>query len=208
MTQVLESKLFSVTIFKTQVPDNDYLKSELVPKITHNSQYLEIPEDWTTDRVKTSYLKEPEGLELLNNGSEYQSLLFEKYNICFSNIFDKQYEMMIGEIWYNFYSNGEYQEEHDHLGDAFSPSHFSCIHFLSFDPEQHKLPQFRDPISQLRVLSLELDRNNCGEIYEPNIKEGDLLMFPSYLKHRVPAGKPTEYPRITISFNIKMLKYD
>jgi hypothetical protein len=35
-----------------------------------------------------------------------------------------------------------------------------------------------------------------------------LLMFPSYLKHRVPAGKPTEYPRITISFNIKMLKYD
>jgi hypothetical protein len=34
------------------------------------------------------------------------------------------------------------------------------------------------------------------------------VMFPSYLEHEVKAGPPTPgNPRITISFNIKMLRY-
>ena len=34
-------------------------------------------------------------------------------------------------------------------------------------------------------------------------------MFPSYLEHEVKAGPPTpEYPRITISFNIRLNKHE
>ena len=205
---VLESKIFPVTVFKTQVPDNNLIKESLVDKISYNAKYLTIPEHWTTDRVKTSYESEPEGMELLEKDSEYQKLLVEKYNTCFNNIFKIDYQISIGNIWYNYYDNGEYQEEHDHIGTLFNPAHFSCIHFLSFDPDQHKCPQFRDPICQIRNFSLEIGQNRCDEIYEPQIKEGDFLMFPSYLKHRVPAGKPTKYPRITLSFNIAVLLYD
>jgi len=35
-----------------------------------------------------------------------------------------------------------------------------------------------------------------------------LIMFPSWLEHEVKAGPPTpDYPRITLSFNIKMHRY-
>ena len=116
-------------------------------------------------------------------------------------------EVDIKKIWYNIYLNGEYQEEHDHLGGIFNQAHFSFIHFLCFDERDHKPPEFRDPLSQLRNLSLELDSNKWGEVYVPKVREGDLLMFPSYLQHSVPAGNKTSYPRITLSFNISVTRY-
>ena len=57
------------------------------------------------------------------------------------------------------------------------------------------------------MLSLEFDSNKCGEVYVPDVEEGDLLMFPCYLQHCVPPGKKTNYPRITISFNIRVTQY-
>jgi len=196
--------IFPITIFKSKVSDNNGLKTLLCPKILRNSEYLTIPEDWTTNKVKTSFENEPEGLELLNQDSVYFNLLTQKYTECVSNIFYKDFKISIPRIWYNVYTDGEYQEEHDHLTGPFTITHFSCIHFLSFDPNKHKPPEFRDPLSQLRNLSVELE---CGEVYVPQIEEGDLLIFPSYLKHWVPPSQKTDYPRVTLSFNLKVLEY-
>jgi len=200
-------KVFPVSVYKVKVPNNQTIKSVLSSKIVDNSKYLEIPENWATNKVKTSFAGEPEGKEFLSTDSEYENLLLQQYSICMDKIFDKEYEISIPRIWYNVYTDGEYQEEHDHLTGPFTLTHFSCIHFLSFDFEKHKPPEFRDPLSQLRNLSVEFDSNNCGEVYVPQVEEGDLLMFPSYLKHWVPVSQKTDYPRITLSFNIKVLKY-
>ena len=43
-------------------------------------------------------------------------------------------------------SNGEYQETHDHLYSKVNHSHFSFIHFLSFDKDEHQPPEFWDPL--------------------------------------------------------------
>lgn len=204
---VSDIAVFPITIFKTKVSDNDNLKELLVPKISENAEYLQIPEYWTTNNVKTSFDKEPEGLELFYEGSSYQDLLMKEYLSCIDEIFDKEHEVYIPRIWYNFYSDGEYQEKHDHLGTPLTPCHFSCIHFLSFNPQEHTAPQFTDPLSQLRNLSVELDRNGYGEICSPHVEEGDLLVFPSYLMHSVLPCSKTDYPRITLSFNIRVLKY-
>jgi hypothetical protein len=201
-------KIFPITIFKTKIKNNNELKDLLVPNIINNSQYLNIPNEWTTHKVKTSFSGEPKGLEILYNDSPYQKILFRNYSECMDKIFDRDYEILIPKIWYNVYLDGEYQEQHDHLGTPLNPCHFSCIHFLSYNPAEHSPPQFIDPLSQLRNLSIELDRNNYGEIYVPKIEEGDLLMFPSYLLHSVLPCKKTDYPRITISFNITVTKYD
>jgi hypothetical protein len=57
-------------------------------------------------------------------------------------------------------------------------------------------------------LSVELDRNNYAHTWYPELKEGDFIMFPSYLSHSVKPGKPTpDYPRITIAFNFRVLDY-
>lgn len=204
---VSKISIFPITVFKVKVFDNDTLKTLLCHKIIKNSEYLTTPKDWITNKVKTSFECEPKGLEILDQNSTYFNLLIQKYTECMFEIFDKDFEISIPRIWYNVYTDGEYQEEHDHLTGSLTATQFSCIHFLSFDPKNHRAPEFRDPLSQLRNLSVEFDSNNCGEVYVPQIEEGDLLMFPSYLKHWVPVSQKTDYPRITLSFNIKVLKY-
>lgn len=194
-------ELFPVTIFKTRVNNNKILKDLLVPGIIENSINLSIPENWTTNKIKTSFGQK---VDIIEN---HKDLLKREYIECMREVFDKEFDVEIGSIWYNVYTDSEYQEIHDHLGTPLRPSHFSFIHFLSFNKDEHNPPEFRDPLSQIRNLSLELDRTRCGDVYVPSIEEGDLLMFPSYLQHYVPAGKPTLYPRITISFNVRVLAY-
>lgn len=201
--------LFPVSYFHSKVENNDEIKNSLVSKIVKDSQDLLIPEGWFTNKLKTSFSGEKPGKEIFfGEDRTYQEVLEKKYAKCLDSFFDCNYKIMIDEIWYNCYSDGEYQEEHDHLGGSFNMVHFSCIHFLSFNKEVHKPPKFRDPLDQIRNLSLEMNRNNYQDYYYPNIDEGDFIMFPSYLKHSVePCVYTPDYPRITIAMNIKVLEY-
>ena len=52
-----------------------------------------------------------------------------------------------------------------------------------------------------------LDVTNAYVVAELNIKEGDFLMFPTHLAHRVIPQKVSDIPRITISFNLRVLEY-
>ena len=124
--------------------------------------------------------------------------------------FDLDVETNIESIWFNYYENGEWQEQHGHTGDCvFSyATPFSCIHFLKYDPEVHPPVVFVDPNDRLRITSIEMESNNYSSRYYPNIREGDIIMFPSYLEHFVPKGPSTPgNPRVTVAFNLKILKY-
>ena len=201
-------KVFPITYYHLSMTDNDKLKDLLIDKIVKDAKNLEIPEGWFTNKLMTSFDGEPRGKEIFfGEDDTYQKVLEKRYGSCINAIFDAPYKIDIDEIWYNVYMNGEWQEEHDHVGGPHG-SHYSCIHFLSFDPKIHQPVEFRDPLSQLRNLSVELDRNNYAHTWYPELKEGDFIMFPSYLSHSVKPGKPTpDYPRITIAFNFRVLDY-
>jgi len=207
-TEDFVRKVFPITYYHLSMNDNDKLKELLVDKIVRDAKDLEIPDGWFTNKLMTSFDGEPRGKEIFfGEDQSYQKVLEKRYGACINAIFDAPYKIDIDEIWYNVYINGEWQEDHDHVGGPYG-SHYSCIHFLSFNPEIHQPVQFRDPIAQLRNLSVELDRNNYSHTWMPNIKEGDFIMFPSYLSHCVKPGKPTpDYPRITIAFNFRVLEY-
>ena len=82
---------------------------------------------------------------------------------------------------------------------------FSCIHFLCYDKEVHSPVVFKDPISLIRSHSFEFASHKHDDGHKPDISEGDMIMFPSYLEHEVKAGRPTpDNPRITISFNLNL----
>jgi hypothetical protein len=201
--------IFPVSFFHSKIENNDEIKEMLVPKILKDSEELPIPEGWFTHKLKTSFSGEKPGNEIFfGEDNTYQSILEKKYAKCLDSFFDSTYQIMIDEIWYNCYTNGEYQEDHDHLGNIFRSTHFSCIHFLSFDRTRHKPPIFRDPLEQLRCFSLEFNRNQYDSKYKPKIQEGDFIMFPSYLRHSVePCACTEDYPRITIAMNLKVLQY-
>ena len=81
--------LFPVTIYQTEVRNNGYYKDLLLPKILEASEYLEIPEGWDTNKLKTSFEGEPEGMEVVQ---KYKSLLKYEYESCLDEIFDKEYQ--------------------------------------------------------------------------------------------------------------------
>ena len=195
------TEIFPVTIFKSKVHGNEILKQNLVQPILDSVNELEIPKDWTTNKIFTSFDQEKDFIE--NN----KDILLNNYHHTIDEFFDDQYRLHFTDFWYNVYLDGEYQEIHDHLYSKLNHAHFSFIHFLSYDKDEHKPPEFSDPLRALRYLSLEMESNRCGEVYIPTIEEGDLLMFPSYLQHCVLPGKKTSKPRITISFNAIVTLY-
>jgi hypothetical protein len=213
---VQKVEIFPVTCFKETVKENEEIKKILVPKIMEVAPSLSIPEGWLTNKIMTSFMGEKSGKEIFFGEDKiYETILEERYINCFDNILENtKYKISIDEIWYNCYINGEFQEEHDHLSICGKngntpPPHFSCIHFLSFDPTRHNPVTLYDPIRQIRCMSYNLGLDEYGEYCNPNIEEGDLLMFPSFLRHSVsPSPKTLDYPRITISMNLSILEYE
>lgn len=113
---------------------------------------------------------------------------------------------MIHESWLNYYVKGMNQEEHDH-----TPSFYSGIHFIKFNPEVHSSPMFMNPLAQLYSMSYEsrsdIDVHEFSkqQLSLDNISEGDIIIFPSFIRHRV-LKQETDEVRITSSFNINTIK--
>ena len=203
--------IFPVSYYKDNIQNNQELKDLIVPKIMNSIDDLEVPQLWFTNKIKTSFLGEKQGKEVLMNKDQIiLSRLQQEYEKCLNKFFeDTHHSISVDKLWYNCYVDGEFQEMHCHVGQPSNRPHFSCVHFLSFDSTRHKPVVFEDPIYQLRVLSVEMIGNQYSSEHYPDIREGDFIMFPSYLRHCVyPSPSTPDYPRITISMNFKVLEYD
>tara|TARA_S200002703_G_scaffold159582_2_gene173580 strand:- start:2262 stop:2900 length:639 start_codon:yes stop_codon:yes gene_type:complete len=199
--------LFPIHIHQINIRENDILQNEVYAKIQHiqSKNELEIPEGWTTDKLFTSFSYDDLNVEIFND-----TRCINEYYRYIQRLFDLNVKVGIDNLWFNYYVNGEWQEIHSHTGNSVFqyPATFSCIHFLRFDSSVHTPPIFVDPYESVRNVSLEMESNRYSSRYAPNVQEGDLIMFPSYLQHFVPRGEPTpDNPRITIAFNLKVLEY-
>lgn len=201
--------LFPIHIFQAHIKENELIKEELSHAIDNyrDNGDSKVPEGWLTDNLLTSFDADNFNFKLFSE-SQVTQRLYEKYILKF---FDRPTKVNVLEMWFNYYSNGEYQEVHTHVQpDMFAPRpHFSCIHYLKFDPEVHQPVVFNDPIGILRQTnSIELDSNNYDHKYEPQLREGSIIMFPPYLEHYVPKSEPTpNNPRISVAFNIILTEY-
>ena len=196
-------EIYPISYYKGHVEDNEKLKGMVMPLVEKTKDECEDPEGWLTTNITTSFANAKVSDELAGN---YE--LKRQYFNVIKRFFDDKFTVEIDEIWYNSYSNGEYQESHNHVGDPINPTHFACVHFLSFDPEIHSPLTFSDPLSLTRYHSIDMKSANYSEKYNPPVVEGDLLMFPSYLEHEVKSYPPTpDKPRVTISFNLTVTSY-
>ena len=201
--------LFPIHIFQAHIKENELIKEELSHAIENyrDKGDSKVPEGWLTDNLLTSFDADNFNLKLFSE-SQVTQRLYEKYILKF---FDRPTKVNVLDMWFNYYSDGEYQEVHTHVQpNMFSlRPHFSCIHYLKFDPEVHQPVVFNDPIGILRQTnSIELDSNNYDHKYEPQLREGSIIMFPPYLEHYVPKSEPTpDNPRISVAFNIILTEY-
>ena len=150
---VVDHDIFPVRYYQVSMPGNDELKDLFVDKIVEDSKELITPKGWLTDKLRTSFDGEPKGKEIFfGEDDTLQNVLTAKYSKLIGGVFDARYRIKIDEIWYNVYMNGEWQEEHHHINPTpfLPPVHFSCVHYLKYDEEEHVPTTFHDPISTLR----------------------------------------------------------
>ena len=95
---------------------------------------------------------------------------------------------MVTSIWYELSKTGDYHGPHNHGATG-----YSAILYVDYDPEEHEATKFHCPF-------LEPATGRNLE-YQPSIKEGDLIIFPSYILHEGPINE-SKKNRLIVSFNI------
>lgn len=200
--------IFPISLFHSCVPDNRRLQELILPLIEREkNQNTDPPDGWLTTNLITSFENDGVNTRIFQDPVIAEEIK-DQYMSVLGTFFDKNWEINISNMWFNYYENGEYQEGHTHMGSFDSPIHFACVHFISFDPDIHAPLTFSDPIATLRSTSLEFDSTPYDEKFMVKAKEGDFVMFPCYLEHEVKSTPPTPgKPRITISFNINVIRY-
>ncbi|UNH61149.1 putative 2OG-Fe(II) oxygenase [Synechococcus phage S-SZBM1] len=159
---------------------------------------LSFTDEWNCD-VLTSF-------EVATNKSDYSWDVFEmsiQDNLLDMHIklHGKPYvEFFMTESWINVYKQHHSQEVHTHSGG--DGCTFSCAYFVQYDPEQDGKFGFYNPSQDMHVgdYSKHYPTNST---WFPDVKEGDILIFPSTLHHFVQPQRTT-HQRVTVSANFRL----
>lgn len=170
-------------IFYKEIGEHQEIKEKYLPMImedikVNKDKYQK--EDWNCD-VCTSIDSK---IDFLWDDMILDNVIWNPFDECISTVHlvHKPYESKIRDLWFNYYTEGFYQECHVH-----EFCHFSGIYILSLD-EENTTSFF-----------------NRGQVYSSGtyttkkMKEGTVIIFPSELIHYV---NPVKKDRVTISFNI------
>lgn len=186
--------LFATPIVKLRVPETEALKRQYLPEMLrrYEARAYPRPEMWETDRIHTSFGAPWKEQVMTALPPAYEKLLRQFVRA----------ELSVGiALWHSVYwKGGEFQERHHHI-----PCHFSFIHFLQFDPSEHRPPVFYDPARTVKAYCQndEIPPAYWSESGTIDVAEGDALVFPSYVEHSVPAGT-YRTPRVTVSMNVTL----
>jgi hypothetical protein len=191
---IQETRLFGVPIARVFVPETEALKRQFLPEMLrrYEARSYDKPGLWETDRIHTSFEAQKADQVINVLPAAYERLVRRFVTAERVNV----------QIWHSVYWTGEeYQERHHHI-----PAHLSFIHFLAFDRAEHKPPVFYDPARMIKAYCRHdaVPREFWSEGESIDVYEGDALVFPSYVDHRVPPGRYGK-PRVTVSMNVTVL---
>jgi len=98
------------------------------------------------------------------------------------------FRVNLSGIWRNKYKNNDFQEPHVHTNSKFS--------FIIYEEVNKVHTVFYNPAKYL--IEATLGRNLVQFLFIPEMKKGQIIVFPSYLEHMV--NKNSD--QVTISGNI------
>ena len=103
------------------------------------------------------------------------------------------------EAWLNKYKRGDSQEVHTHIGG--DNTTFSCAYFAQYANNDAKFI-FYDP-DQTKHLGNYSKHYSTVNTWFPDVQEGDIIIFPSWLHHQVDVHR-SDTTRITVSANFQI----
>jgi hypothetical protein len=202
--------LFSTQIWHSSLNVKDSIKNKVLYDIEENFQknkYNPSISDYCN--IHTSFLEKND----IINYNELIPYFKEEYEKFCTQINLHLHKYSIYKTWYNYYLSGCNIEYHDHLGPLKTITH-SMVYFLKLNDNHPKIT-FHNYTNYHILYSTNLEMKKIypkddinHSIIHPfwnlDVKEGDLIIFPSYLPHGVFLQKIDD-PRITISSNILLL---
>ena len=196
------TNIFSPFLFQKQLQGHSDYKNNLLPTIFEeyfkkNGSNTE--GEWGCDCFTTFFDRDFATYEPLK--LEIQQLVRK----MFEELDMKPFAYAVEQMWFNAYGAKQSQEVHCHTGPS-----FSGIYYLQFDPEVHKATTFMNPIRwgeskrHNRFWSPDLWNSNSlyHHYHEPQVTEGDMIVFPSEMDHYVQPFFNSSTLRVTCSFNI------
>ena len=191
--------LWSTTIFQDNLHSHEAANINLSKIILEKNR---VTKNMTEEYKSENFLKNnhdsvtwlKNNLVIAVNKYIYESKI--KYNL--------QYTIF---AWANVNMKGDYHVPHNHPHSWLSGVYYVSMPNQRNDQSHRKdlAPShisFFDPRSHVNMLSIEGDQQNRDE-YRVLPKEGDLLLFPSFLQHMAHPNT-SDSPRVSISFNVSV----
>jgi len=189
--------MFPTLVWKTQFKSEAYKKinNPIVKKLNEMTQSVPnlIPgESWQSEQILHTLEDFQELLASINSTAtgvlEFLKIGYDAFEIT--------------ACWANINTQGTGHRIHSH------PNNFlSGVYYLQ-TPERASTINFHDPRMQTSIIRppvTQLTAENTDQVVV-EVKEGTLLLFPSWLQHSVDLSK-SEKRRISISFNLMFSAY-
>lgn len=152
--------------------------------------------------------KSHHGRNFLDNPAyvELRTFILESSSHFLVNTFGTTNTLIVSNSWLNNSLASASQAFHTHTNSLISGTFY-----ISFDPSIHPSLILRHPRPLCSFSSYEdlpiIPTAFNSPLYKPSYKQGDLLLWPSYLEHGFfssPVPSKSTVPRITLSFNLNI----
>ena len=171
----MKAPLFEYPSYKYEVCDWDFKKKSILSKLKQQEFRRTELQSFETDRQ--------------TNNKSYVSwlsdLLSEELNEFCQ---EAQVSCKMTDAWTVRYHKGDYQTVHNHRGWG-----FSGILYLEYDPKVHQPTTFVAPWQD--------PRSDTTSLIQPDIREGTIILCPSYTLHFVKPLKVRKH-RTILAFDL------
>jgi hypothetical protein len=175
---------FPAPIFISKFEQHDYYKSRLLELINrHNSQEMNYGNlgygesisrtDWYLDCDKP-FQEKKEYFELIYND------IFRHIKIVFDKL--ELEKIIINNVWFQQYIQNDFHSFHVHERTS-----WNCVYYLEFDKDT--------PGTTFKNF---FDKS----FYTPEVEEGDIIIFPSFIRHTSLPNK-SKTRKTIIAFNVE-----
>ena len=175
-------------IFPTPILITKY-EGSLVDELKHIDTL-----DWIEQKANGNFKSKDTYLLKHEQFKNIKNFIYEAINKFTKNISQSDQRLVVTQSWMNKNPKGSKHHEHVHPNSI-----ISGVFYFKQDP---KLPpiSFSKSIQSAMKLDPKKYNNLNSETFLLPCTDGELILFPSNLKHSVPVNM-SEEPRISMSFN-------
>ena len=180
-------------------PRSQLIVDELFREYISNENNFRQPEDWNCI-VQTSWSNKPDDSAPYGEWLDVIRPIFDKF---IEEVGAKtDIEILPMNAWVNKYNPGDSQETHDHCDPS---NNLSMVYFHTLNDDDGCVFKFVNPEhGHLTSQGLNVLNTPSQPMTVPDVKQGDVIIFPSHYLHLVSPHRGTK-TRITISANFNLV---